>query len=182
MRFKIKKLTLKYAYLSLEKEEIEEICSSVEGEMRSYLDEHYPEHYQAYFGSQTKNQIEDDLHKESSPAPKIKNKDLKTIYRKIASKIHPDKDKGDGDLFSKAAKAYSESDIGKLLEIAGTIGVEIQELSQETIILLDKNIDDLEKEIKSKKQTSAWMWAQAKSNSEKDEIIQYILNNKGDIQ
>ena len=169
MRFKIKKLTLKYAYLSLEKEEIEEICSSVEGEMRSYLDEHYPEHYQAYFGSQTKNQIEDDL-------------DLKTIYRKIASKIHPDKDKGDGDLFSKAAKAYSESDIGKLLEIAGTIGVEIQELSQETIILLDKNIDDLEKEIKSKKQTSAWMWAQAKSNSEKDEIIQYILNNKGDIQ
>ena len=44
-----KKLTLQYAYLKLEKEETDEICSSVEPEIRSYMEEHYPEHYKDFY-------------------------------------------------------------------------------------------------------------------------------------
>ena len=82
-------------------------------------------------------------------------------------------------MFAKAAKAYSKNDMGKLLEIAGNINLEVPNLSSETIFLLEENIDNLEKDINNKKQTSAWLWSQAKLDSEKDEIIKYIINNKG---
>jgi len=175
-------MTLHYAYLCLENEEVGEICSSVEGDMRAYLDENYPEHYQTFFGSQMKDPTIPDLEEniESSPQT-LKNKDLKKLYRKIATKTHPDKssNKTSSQLFAQAAKAYSKNDMGKLLEIAGNINIEMPALSSETISLLKENIKTLCDKIERKKQTSAWLWHTAKTNEEKRDIIRYILNTKG---
>ncbi len=136
MSRKFKKLTLQYAYLQLEAEEVRDICTSVEPEIREYIKQHYPEHYDAFFKSLpnktgsnkvTENdQIEEEIpyledveHEIKKKEPK--NKDIKKLYRKIAEKTHPDKigDNSLSESFSDAVKAYKENDIAKMLEIAG---------------------------------------------------------------
>jgi hypothetical protein len=121
MSKKVKKLTLQYAYLQVALEELKEICVNVEKEMREYLEKHYPQHYEAFFGPPTpytpeappevtpdedKKDKKDEEEKpeekdeEEEPGEKDdeesipsppKNKDLRKLYRKIAEKTHPDK-------------------------------------------------------------------------------------------
>ena len=50
MSKKFQKLALQYAYLQLEKEEVDETCITVEKEMREYLEKHHPEHYETFYG------------------------------------------------------------------------------------------------------------------------------------
>lgn len=197
MSRQFKKLTLQYAYLQLEIEEISEICINVEPEIREYIKEHYPEHYETFFGKVPKNpkpnkitendpieenipDLEDVEHELEQREPK--NKDLKKLYRKIVEKTHPDKT-GDNSLaqvFSDAVKAYNQSDIAKMLEIASQLNIEITELAAESIALLNQNIETLTKEIHSKRNTAAWAWHSAKENAEeKKRIIEFILKNKG---
>ena len=190
MSKQIKKLTLRYAYLKLEKEEVDEICLGVEGEMRTYLEKHYPEHYRSFF--MTSPETEEETQKEHPlPLPEVeekkeeaippKNKDLKRLYRKIAEKTHPDKVGTNqyAELFSEAAAAYASNDIAKMLDIAGTANIELVELSPESISLLKNNIKNLSEDIDMKKTTTAWAWSMAGSEEEKENIIKFILKHRG---
>ena len=181
-----KKLTLQYAYLKLEKEETDEICSSVEPGIRRYMEEHYPEHYNNFFSPSKKTQAEEPV--DEIPEKNIdnekqstKNKDVKKLYRKIAEKTHPDKTGSNhySDLFSEAAEAYNENNIATLLEIAGRLNIELSDLSSESVLLLENNIKLLAYKIHQKKQTAAWSWHQAKNDEEREKIILLILQNKG---
>ena len=183
-----KKLTLQYAYLKLEKEETDEICFSVEPEIRSYMEEHYPAHYKAFYSppktetpkESVKPQEEPETPAEEERIPP-KNKDLKKLYRKIAEKTHPDKvgSNEHSKLFSEAAEAYATNDIASLLEIAGNLNIELSILSPESIALLESNIKTLAYMIHQQKQTAAWSWHQAKNEDEKKNIILHILQHKG---
>ena len=94
---KFKKLTLQYAYLILEQEEVDEICSSTEGEIRAYIEEHYPEYYRSLFETPAthmpgpREEETEEIPKEDHQPAEPKNKDLKKLYRRIAEKTHPDK-------------------------------------------------------------------------------------------
>jgi hypothetical protein len=197
MSRKFKKLILQYAYLKLEKEEIEEICLLIEKEMRSYMEEHYPEGYEAFYGppaesppeeetpqvpscESTAEEIPEDS-EEGDKLPPPKNKELRNLYRKIAEKTHPDKTGSNdhADLFSQASQAYANNDIATLLDIAGRTNVEIDELSEASILLLKKNIQNISKEISSKKETAAWAWHQSETDEQKEVIIKHILTTKG---
>jgi len=197
MSRKFKKLTLQYAYLKLEKEEIEEICLSVEKEMRSYMEEHYPEGYEAFYGTPTECPPEEETpqvpscertaeeipedNEEGDKLPPPKNKELRNLYRKIAEKTHPDKigSNDHADLFSQASQAYADNDIATLLDIAGRTNIEIDELSEASILLLHKNIQKISENINSKKETTAWAWHKAKTEEQKEVIIKHILERKG---
>lgn len=194
-----KKLTLQYAYLQLEKEEVDEICKNIESKIREYLKDKYPEHYNSFFGEhegKNKNSNtpkETDLIKDKIPnledieddivAPKKpKNKDLKKLYRKIVEKTHPDKtgNNSKSSIFSDAVKAYNSNDIAKLLEIAGELNIEIIDLSPESFLLLNENIKTITGEIIRKKQSTGWAWYNAKDNEkEKEKLIKHILKQKG---
>jgi len=77
-------------------------------------------------------------------------------------------------------RAYNQSDIAKMLEIASQLNIEITELAAESIALLNENIKTLTSEINSKRNTAAWAWHSAKENAEeKKRIIEFILKNKG---
>ena len=208
MSKKFKKLTLQYAYLQLEKEEVDEICLLMEKEMRIYLEKHHPEQYKAFYGPSpnapepspepdnpqneeevTKGKEEDEEkeppqeeteEEEYRPSPP-KNKDLKKLYRKIAEKTHPDKVGNNqyAQLFSEAASAYEKNDIATLLNIAGSLNIELAELSPESLALLKNNIETLHKEIYMKKQTTGWAWHNTKSDEEKEMIIKTILKRQG---
>ena len=198
MSRQFRKLTLQYAYLQLEKEEVYEICKEVEPKIREYLKNNYPEHYDTFFGkAEVKNpnsnkmtesdliddspdleDIEQDIENNKEP----KNKDLKKLYRKIVEKTHPDKtgDNSKSDLFSDAVNAYESNDIAKMLDIAGKLNIEIVDLSPESVMLLKENIKTITSEIVSKKQTTGWAWYNAKENEEeKKRLIEFILKQKG---
>ena len=107
-----------------------------------------------------------------------KNKDLRKLYRKIASATHPDKT-GDEDLskvFDQAARAYEKDDLAALLDIAGNLNIEIIELSPESLVLLKNNIDLLSKEINTLKENTSWYWANAKDEEEKNKILEFVYN------
>ena len=178
MKQNIKKLSLQYEYLSLEKEEIFDACTSVEKEIRKYLLEHYKDiAIDFYNQEETK-----ECHPEADEKNKIikpKKKEIKKLYRKIASKIHPDKTKDENEikLFSDAIVAYENNDLGKLLEISNSIKIEIPNLSNDCIYILEENIASLIKEIDSKKITSAWAWYNAENEEKKLLILKHIANS-----
>ena len=180
MSRQFKKLTLQYSYLKMEAEDVKDICASVEEDIRSYMKKNYPQHYKDFFADDSKVSKKDQTSNETIEN-KIKNKDLKKLYRKIASKIHPDKtnNKKESDLFAQAAKAYSENDVGKILEIAGLINIEIPELSDDAISLLQNNINEVYKEVETRKKSSAWYWYHSNTEEEKLNIIKHILGSKG---
>ena len=180
MSRQFKKLTLQYSYLKMEAEDVKDICTSVEKDIRSYMKKNYPQHYKDFFADNSMVLKKDQTNDEKIDS-KIKNKDLKKLYRKIASKIHPDKtnNKKESDLFAQAAKAYSENDVGKILEIAGLINVEVPELSDDTVSLLQNNINEIYKDIETRKKSSAWYWHHSNTEEEKLNIIKHILGSKG---
>jgi hypothetical protein len=193
MANKFKKLSLQYAYLRLEKEEVVEACLSTEGEIRSYIEKHYREAYRSIYGPpsnpvsppivepEEEKEIEEEEIKEE-PEPTVpKNKDLKTLYRRIAEKTHPDRAGSNeyAELFSQAAEAYAHNDIARLLEIAGVANIELIELSDESLSLLKNNIETISKDIDMKKQTAAWVWYNAESDEQRENIVKNILNHHG---
>ena len=178
-KLKIKRLTLQYAYLTAENEEVSDICTKVEKEIRQHLEEKHPSEYKNMFSTpEVKNTSEDEEPQQSEK----KNGDLKKLYRKIASKTHPDKsdDKKYEEVFADAAKAYRENDLGKILEIAGSLNLELLELSEDSINLLEKNIQTLSTNLNNMKQTVAWLWHNAQTAEEKNNLINAILQDKGD--
>jgi len=174
----IRKLTLQYSYLQIEEEEVQEMCEEVESEMREALKEHYPEEFSIMYGPQKPQdpspQSEEEIHKTE---PQKKNPDLKKLYRRIASKLHPDKDDfGDDEEFRKAAQAYAEDNIAILLEIAGQYNIELTSLSDETLALLQNNIEMLQKSIVSKKGSAAYCWSQKKTPEERLALLKQLAN------
>jgi len=182
-KIKYRKLILQYAYLKLEKEEIDEVCLTVEKEMRSYLEEHYPDEYDSFFDSPKKQPASNAPEPEEEKPAAPKNKDLKKLYRKIAEKTHPDKTGNNqhAGTFSRAALAYEKNDIAALLEIAGNLNIELMKLSAESVLLLENNIKTISKEIHSKKSTVAWAWSQAKTKEDKDSLINVVIENRRNI-
>ncbi len=208
MSKKFKKLTLQYAYLQIELEEVTEACLGVESEIKKYMEEHYPKECKEFYSpskpsptpestpendneKNNEERLQDDIDpvEETEEKEEIqvsippRNKDLKKLYRKIAEKTHPDKVGGNqyAHLFSSAAKAYSENDIGTLLNLAGSLNIELTELSEASILLLEENIDQIAMDIYKRKKTTAWSWKNATSDEQKNEIIEHILKTKGII-
>jgi hypothetical protein len=192
-----KKLTLQYAFLKIEKEEVKEICEEQETSLKEYMRKHYPDFFKEPDSPQEdhskkppeiKKNLEDtepedleSIEEKISQEPSTpKNKDLKNLYRKIVSKTHPDKigDDKHTDIFNAAARAYESDDLAKLLEIAGSLNVEVSQLSPEAVALLKININSMTKEINTLKQSAAWAWASAKTEEEKKAIINFIINSR----
>ena len=175
----IRKLSLQHSYLKIEQEEVIEICKTSEKEIQLYIKKNYPEQYSILIDLKN---LDLQKHKETEnelKKPK-KNKDVRTLYRKIASKVHPDKtlDTDDG-LFTRAAEAYSSNDIGDLLEIAAVLDIKIDQLSKETINSLKENVNNKHDSIEEAKKTTGWAWQFATSDEEKDSLISHIFIAKG---
>ena len=190
-----RKLTLQHAFLQLEKEEVDETCQNSEIEMRLYVEEHYPQHYETLYNAPPvvpdkevpQPAPEDTSNKESTqtlPEPtankKPPNKDLKNLYRQIAERSHPDKTGNDNkaEIFSKAAKAYKEKDIATLLDLGGQVNITDIDLSEDSLELLQKNVETLELEIHTKRTSVAWIW-HCTSEEEKNSLVLKLFKFKG---
>tara|TARA_Y100000592_G_C5444864_1_gene305452 strand:+ start:432 stop:977 length:546 start_codon:yes stop_codon:yes gene_type:complete len=170
-----RKLVLKYSYLNLESKEMAGICELLEPEIKSYMRKNYPDKFKKIYSGDPKPKKASASMKEKN---KITNKEIKKIYRKIASKIHPDKTGEDSSLFLESAEAYRTNDAGKLLEIALMLNINIFPLSKKTIEDLELSINTIEENIQKIKSTTAWYWHNASSEEEKKNIVEYIIKVK----
>mgnify|MGYP003116636752 CR=1 FL=1 len=179
----------------MEKEDVFDICEKMEPKIKKYMKKHYPDAYKEYFSKTSQEPVKP---KEESPKVTLnesegnsdeiplepiepKNKDLKTIYRKIVEKTHPDKtgDNSHAGLFSEAARAYKNNNMGKLIEIATKANIEVPNIGKESIYILESNIKEIEEEIKHKKQTTSWGWHRAKNDKQKKDIVKAIFASRG---
>jgi len=94
----------------------------------------------------------------------VEDDTFKQLYRKVAGKTHPDRG-GDDEKFKEANEANKKKDLGKLMEIADEIGVDI------TAIV--KNIEVM-------KTTMAWTWVHTPEPN-REELKDYILHQLGMI-
>lgn len=120
---------------------------------------------------------------EQESAKKIKaSKPVEKLFRKIAAQTHPDKlTKLDGEeraakekLFLAATEAKDEDNLLKLHIIAADLSIEIPELSLQDILMFEKKIEEIKKEIESRKGTWVWAWLISPSDKRDKIITDYV--------
>jgi|TARA_R110000824_G_scaffold294562_1_gene482947 hypothetical protein len=178
MSAKFKKLRLQYEYLSLEKDEIKEVCEQMGKEMNEFFSLNYPKEYKIFSQHNLNNAATKNSEISSCENNPIKKpKEMKRLYRQIAVKIHPDKkETGNTILFKSAAEAYKDNNISKLIEIANLIDLPIPAFSAESIYILETKIKDLGEHIKDLRNTSAWRWSHLKDEEEKNNLIRTLMS------
>jgi len=115
-----------------------------------------------------------------------KNADPKSkkIFRKIATKIHPDKlaqieDEYEKEvkrrLYSKAITAFEEGDILLLAEIAIDLDIDIPEIDEQRLQLTEQKISSIKEEIKVIESTMVWHWFFCEGVEAKEKILNKLL-------
>ena len=110
------------------------------------------------------------------------SKPVEKLFRKIAVQTHPDKlTKLLGEeraakekLFREAIKAKDEDNLLKLHIIAADLVIEIPELSFQDILMFERKIEEMKKEISSKKDTWVWNWLVSSEEIREKIITDYV--------
>jgi len=98
---------------------------------------------------------------------------FKKVYRKVAGKTHPDKG-GDDSKFKEANEANRNKDLGKLMEMADELGVEVH-MDDDMVQNLKKQTKAVVDTIQRMKTTMAWTWMFSPQEQKKD-LKKYILH------
>lgn len=106
--------------------------------------------------------------------------DIKRLHRKISLISHPDRHVGEPDdvvfanekIFKEASHAAQEGDIVKLIEIADSIGVDLDIDVDAAVSCLNEKIDEISRDVASIKRTPYYAWVENKS---RDDIRSHML-------
>jgi hypothetical protein len=123
------------------------------------------------------------------PAPDVPKKPIpkeyKSLYRKIATKTHPDKIKGDPEkkkIFQEVNRAIVNEDYFKLVESAMLLDIEIPDEISLDIGKIDGKIEKIKSEVMHITKSVAWEWYHMEEDIEKKKLIEgyatYLLDNK----
>jgi len=135
-------------------------------------------------GENFKNQPEQEDAPQLETKKEEKNPEVKKLFRKISTKIHPDKledlDAGSEkdrktQLYQKARLALEENDMLTLSEVALELDLEIPEITEEVIKEAEEKISSIKKEIDGVKSTIVWHWFFAEGKEKKDEILKILF-------
>ena len=119
--------------------------------------------------------LEDTSEIEETPLEAI----LKKVYRKVALKFHPDKnkDKKAQEIFKSATKANEEKNLSKLLFILNLTNVSVKFDEEDTKIINDEK-DKLDKKLSDLKTSIFYKWDKMEQ-SVKDRYIDYLKKLNG---
>ena len=165
-----KKIRQQLRFLQLELEETKVVykraCEKFNHDFRKFMLENPSE-----FVNDGKQKVEDDenLKIESD----VDDDTFKKVYRKVAGKTHPDKG-GDDDKFKEANEANRTKDLGKLMEMADDLGIEVP-LDDEMVGSIKKQSQAIVKTVERMKTTMAWAWVHS-PKEQKEDLKQYILH------
>ena len=154
-----KKLKHKLDYIKLELEEtlmeFHDSLISFQEDFNEYLDD---------WDNPKKNlkRVDSDL---EFDIPKEK---VNKVFKKIATKTHPDK------LLNQSDK----KDWSRVTQIAEELDIDISDVEVDDSIFLEKTIKGMEEKIGELKQTFAWLWEHS-NKKEKPQLKKHILNVMG---
>jgi len=161
---KQKKLRLEYRFLSAELEEVDHILEETDKDLKEIFKDDLKK------VSQQTQVIKKE--QEDKKNIKVKTGETKKIYRKIVEATHPDKVGNDSleEVFKQAVNAHKSGDIFTLYNIADDLGIEIPETSENKILLMERNNNNLSDKIKEKKKSFGWQWHLAETEEEKEKL------------
>jgi len=116
---------------------------------------------------------------EESISKSTKDK-IKKLYREIAKKTHPDKTKSENliNIYIRATAAVDEYNLIELFIICFELGIEVKMDIDDKEILL-KLIELKRNELKSIEASFIWLYANSKTEEEKNKLIELFVNKHG---
>jgi len=116
----------------------------------------------------------------------IPEKDVNTVFKKIAQKTHPDKlinedtlsstYKEKVDMYKEALGSVENRDWSRVIEIAMELGIDVSDVKTDDSDYLNESIKALTEKTKELKSTYAWIWYHTE---DKDQAKQMILQSLG---
>ena len=105
------------------------------------------------------------------------------MFKKIASKIHPDKlENLDGfekerknKLFKRATSAMEQNNIVLLADVAMELGLEIPKISKEVLKTTEEKIVAIKRELRVIESTYVWQWFFCEDAKTKDNILEQLF-------
>ncbi len=174
-KLRSKKLKLKLEYLQLELEETQMIFHDslvlFQNDFTEYLDEwKNPKNVK-----KVDSEIEFDIPKEK----------VNKVFKKIATKTHPDKlinESDDSDrlveLYKEAQQSVERKDWSRVSQIASELDIDISDVEEDDSVFLERTIKDIELKVDEIKQTFAWLWKHTEDKG-KPQLKKHILNVMG---
>jgi FtsZ-interacting cell division protein ZipA len=111
--------------------------------------------------------------------PKAPSQETKSIYRKIASRTHPDKQEVESEettkKFTDAKAAIEEGDYSKLYDIADDLGIDTGDPTPEQLDSIKQLIQEEQDKIKSIENSLIWNWYHATSSDLKEGLMKRFL-------
>ena len=171
---KFNKLTSELKYLEDELDFVNKILEKVSPEFRTSFHDYMKE-----LGK-------DDMlaPKEQEPKPnraqrraaKKASKDTQEIFKKIAKKIHPDKNIGleeaekekMNNMFSEASEAKEQNNLLKLFIIAKELKMEIGKISPEQMAAFEREVSAMRTRIEQSQRSWVYMWAASEEDVKKE--------------
>lgn len=175
---KLKKYSLRYEYLVLELQEVQEQLVEYKTQFNLYIIDLEQQHGLQIFdranmnNPQTNARETDDNDNITIDNKRDKKQDqvFKDLYSQIARKTHPDKTGDDPDMsrmFRHATKAKNEDDLLTIMKMCDTLDIPVPELDEKHVMTLEKNIKKLQDKINSVKNQDAYVWGVADDKTRK---------------
>ena len=167
-----KKLKLKLEYLRLELEETQmtfhDSLVLFQNDFTEYIDEwDNPKNVK-----KVDSEIEFDIPKEK----------VNKVFKKIATKTHPDKlinQSDDSDrlveLYKEAQQSVEKKDWSRVTQIARELEIDVTDVEENDSVFLEKSINDMESKIGEIKQTFAWLWVHSEKEN-RPQLKKHILD------
>ena len=142
----LKKFSLKYQYLKLELDEVEEQSEKFNLEWNKLFGKYFVDKNSTFWVNEETGEIRKDEPIETKKKKKAPPQKIRKLYKKLSTHIHPDKG-GTADEFNALKQAYEKVDLIELLNFAGKYEVEYI-LDENDQALLEQVCQKLEKKHK----------------------------------
>ncbi len=110
----------------------------------------------------------------------IPKEKVNQVFKKIATKTHPDKTRGSDDsdrleeLYKEAQQSVERNDWSKVTKIAEQLNIDISDIEENDDVYFETTSKKLRQKIKDTQQTLAWLWCHTEGQ-QKDLVKQTIL-------
>jgi len=169
----IRKLKVKCSEVNQELETVESFYNQAVplfcAEVSSYCEE-----------NNIKNPLDDIKDEKQKEEKEELSSDIKSVYRKIAVKTHPDKVGADNEsinLYQDATEAKKKSKIDKIISIAKDLRIDIYNFEYSEIKKIERSIKETEVKISEIMNSYPYVWFFSNLSKRQKIIQRFTLNN-----
>ena len=174
----LKKLTHKYEYLKLELEELEEQSEGYTSEWSKLFGKYFIDRSKEMWLNEETGELRKDppTGEEEETKKDEKPEKIKKLYRKLSTKLHPDKG-GSAEVFSDLKQFYESKNLIELLKLASDYNIDY-ELDEEDELLIQNSCYSISQKIQGVQSTLSWLYFTG-DKKKKLQVIQMVENELG---